>query len=115
MLARNLLGTCLEFSMLDMSGRPGCRTMEMFGAYPSHPLICAYFHRVGSKERFRLPGRAGSTSIVRWTLRPVIFGVEICSELGARSEFARNSLGKRPGPAMRGPLQVALRASITRT
>ena len=50
--------------MPDMTGRPGCRTMEMFGrkyrvvprAYPLHPLICAYFHRVGNKERFRLPG-----------------------------------------------------------
>ena len=28
-------------------------------AYPSHPLICAYFYRAGNKERFRLPGRAG--------------------------------------------------------
>ena len=30
-----------------------------------------------------------------------------CSELGVRSELARNSLGKRPGPAMRGTLQLA--------
>ena len=28
-------------------------------AYPSHPLIRAYFHRVGNKERFRLPGAGG--------------------------------------------------------
>ena len=28
-------------------------------AYPSHPLVCAYFHRVGNKERFRLPGARG--------------------------------------------------------
>ena len=28
----------------------------------------------------------------------------ICSELGFRLEFAWNSLGKRPGPAMRGTL-----------
>ena len=28
-------------------------------AYPSHPLICVYFHRVGNKERFRLPGAGG--------------------------------------------------------
>ena len=28
-------------------------------AYPSHPPICAYFHRVGNKERFRLPGAGG--------------------------------------------------------
>ena len=30
-------------------------------AYPSHPLICAYFHRVGNKERFRLPGAGGGS------------------------------------------------------
>ena len=28
-------------------------------AYPSHPLVCAYFHRDGNKERFRLPGAGG--------------------------------------------------------
>ena len=28
-------------------------------AYPSHPPICANFHRVGNKERFRLPGAGG--------------------------------------------------------
>ena len=28
-------------------------------AYPSHPLICAYFDRAGNKERFRLPGAGG--------------------------------------------------------
>ena len=30
-------------------------------AYPSHPLICAYFHRAGNKERFRLPGAGGGS------------------------------------------------------
>ena len=34
-----------------------CRVVPR--AYPSHPLICAYFHRVGNKERFRLPGAGG--------------------------------------------------------
>ena len=33
----------------------------------------------------------------------------ICSELGVRSEFARNSLEKRPGPAMHGTLQETFR------
>ena len=68
-----------------MTGRPGCRNngnvwrkyRVVPRAYPSHPLICPYFHRVGNKERFRLPGGGrGSTSIVQWTLRPVIFGVD---------------------------------------
>ena len=45
-------------------------------AYPSHPLICPYFHRVGNKDVLDYQGRAGSTSIVQWTLRPVIFGVD---------------------------------------
>ena len=45
----------------------------------------------------------------------------ICSEfagirlkLGVRSEFARNSLGKRPGPAMRGTLQREILLGIWR-
>ena len=33
----------------------------------------------------------------------------ICSELGVRSEFARKSLRKRPGPAMRGTLHWSWR------
>ena len=34
-----------------------CRVVPR--AYPSHPPICAYFHKVGNKERFRLPGAGG--------------------------------------------------------
>ena len=34
-----------------------CRVVPR--ACPSYPLICAYFHRVGNKERFRLPGAGG--------------------------------------------------------
>ena len=58
--------------------------------YPLRPLVsCLFFTRVETERVFRLPGvggetknvldyqgRAGSTSIVQWTLRPVIFGVE---------------------------------------
>ena len=60
--------------------------------YPSQPLIRAYFHRVGSKEGLLdYQGRAGSTSIVQWTLRPVIFGVE---KSATKSEM--DSLKKGP-------------------
>ena len=69
-----------------MTGRPGYRTMEMIGgsspSYLDHtpcvPLLVTLFNRVGSRKAFRLPGAAGIISIVRWNLRPVIFGVEIC-------------------------------------
>ena len=30
-------------------------------AYPLLPPICAYFHRVGNKERFGLPGAGGGS------------------------------------------------------
>ena len=47
-----------------------CRT------HPSRPLVCACFSRSGSKGALDFQGRRGITSIVRWNLRPVIFGVD---------------------------------------
>ena len=55
--------------MPNMTGRPGCRTMEMIGGssapYLAHtpcvPLFCTSFNRVGNKERFRLPGAGGGS------------------------------------------------------
>ena len=52
-----------------MTGRPGCRTMEMIGGSsapylartPCVPLFCSSFNRVGNKERFRLPGAGGGS------------------------------------------------------
>ena len=49
--------------------------------HPLRPCVFACFHRSGSSGAFRLPGAAwdrrhGITSIVRWNLRPVMFGVE---------------------------------------
>ena len=44
--------------------------------YPLRFLVCTLFNKGGSRGAFRLPGRAGIISIVRWNLRPVIFGVE---------------------------------------
>ena len=59
----------LEFSMPNMTGRPGHRTMEMIGGSsapylartPCVPLFCTSFNRVGNKERFRLPGAGGGS------------------------------------------------------
>ena len=64
-----------------MTGRPGHRTMEMIGGSTSlAPLASPYFvlYLVGVETEGLLDyqGRAGITSIVRWNLRPVIFGVE---------------------------------------
>ena len=67
-----------------MTGRLGYRTMELNGGSsalylactPSDPLFCTFFPRGGKRRAFRLPG-AGIISIVRWNLRPVIFGVEL--------------------------------------
>ena len=73
----------------DMTGRPAYRTMEMIGGSsapylartPCVPLFCTLFNRVGNKERFRLPGAGGGIiSIVRWNVRPVIFGVDGCGQ-----------------------------------
>ena len=69
--------------MPSMTGRPGHQTMEMNGgSYLARtlcvPLFCTLFNRGGNKRAFRLPGAVqGIISIVRWNLRPVIFGVEM--------------------------------------
>ena len=43
------------------------------------PCLCIV--QKGWKQRgFRLPGAVGIISIVRWNLRPVIFGVENCQK-----------------------------------
>ena len=48
--------------------------------HPLRPCVFAYFNRFGSKGAFRLPERRGITSVARWNLRPVIFGVESFSQ-----------------------------------
>ena len=75
--------------MPDMTGRPGCQTMEMFGGRaasylartPRIPLFMLIFIGLETKNVLDYQGRAGSTSIVQWTFRPVIFGVDRYSEL----------------------------------
>ena len=75
-------------SMPDMTGRPGCRTMEMFGestaSYlartPRIPFFVFIFIGLETKNVLDYQGRAGSTCIVQWTLRsgiskPVVWGM----------------------------------------
>ena len=76
-----------------MTGRPGCRTMEMNGGSsasylartPRVPLFCTLFPKGGSKRAFRLSGEGGMISIVRWKFRPVIFGGDCSSREGSQS------------------------------
>ena len=50
--------------MPNMTGRPGCRTMEMIGGSsvsylartPRVPLFSTLFNRSGNRRAFRLPG-----------------------------------------------------------
>ena len=76
-----------------MTGRPGCRTMEMIGgssaSYLARPpcvsLFCTLFNRDGNRRTLRLPvaGR-GSFPLYGWSLCPVIFGVEKRSKKGRK-------------------------------
>ena len=74
-------------SMPNMTGRPGYRKMEMIvpRSYPCVPLFSTLFNK-GWKQKSVLDyqGQAGIISIVRWNLRPVIFGVEGLSFFGDR-------------------------------
>ena len=74
-----------DYSMSNMTGRPGYRTMEMNGGsstpYPAcTPCVPLFVHciiRVEAEGLLDYHGRAGIISIVLWNLRPVIFGVEL--------------------------------------
>ena len=45
-------------------------------AHPLRPLVCISLIGLETKRLLDLQGRRGITSVVRWNLRPVIFGVE---------------------------------------
>ena len=84
----------LRFSLPNMTGRPGHRTMEMNGGSsapylactPCVPLFCTLFNGRG-KGLLDYQGRAGIISIVRWNLRPVIFGVEFWGPVPGRQDL----------------------------
>ena len=78
------------------SFRGNIRQNHPFGNHPfANPR-----NRSGNKSAFRLPGRAGITSIERWNLRPVIFGAvgETVSSAFWRTNFFGVS---RWSPSMR--------------
>ena len=50
-------------------------------AHPSRTLLSAYFNSSENKAALSFPGGRGIASVVRWNLRPVIFGVEFSSFL----------------------------------
>ena len=74
----NLSGT-------GMTGRPGHRTMEMNGrstvSYlvrtPRVPFFMLIVIGLEAKNRLAFQGRHGNASVVRWSLRPVIFACRI--------------------------------------
>ena len=81
-----MCGHGLKAVVPNMTGRPGCQTMEMNGGSsvrylartPCVPLFSTLFNRGGNRRAFRLPGAGrGIIAIVRWNLRPVIFGVDL--------------------------------------
>ena len=75
----------VQCSMPNMTGRPGYRTMEMNGGSsvpylartPCVPGFLRCLIGVETEGFLDYQGRAGIISIVRWNLRPVIFGVEM--------------------------------------
>ena len=74
----------IQNSMPNMIGRPGYRTMETNAGSSAPclartlcvPLFCTLFKGIETEGLSDYQGRAGIISIVRWNLRPVIFGVE---------------------------------------
>ena len=70
-----------------MTGRPGHRTMEMNGkstvSYlvraPRIPFFMLILMGLEAKNLLAFEGRRGIASVVRWNLRPVIFGVDLLS------------------------------------
>ena len=66
----------------SMTGRPGGRLIEMNGGSTASYLACTprvrlFMILIGleTKRLLDFQGRRGITSVVRWTVRPVIFGV----------------------------------------
>ena len=110
--------------MLNMTGRPGYRTMEMNGGSaapylactPCVPLFCTLLEGLLDCQ-----GRPGIICIVRWKLRPVIFGVESgllpkSPELAAADlttlREAKNVLKGPKSPTMPPHTQRACRHSL---
>ena len=83
-----------------MTGRPGHRTTEMNGkstvSYlvrtPRVPFFMLILIGLEAKNLLAFQGRRGIASVVRWNLRPVIFGVE---KRDAQHKFVHHSGRKK--------------------
>ena len=90
---RSITNRFVGGSGTDITGRPGDRTMEMNGGStasylartPCVPVFLFILIGPDAKGLSDFQGRRGITSVVWWSLRPVIFGVE-------RNEFATISV-----------------------
>ena len=95
------LCVALLFSGTGMTGRPGHRTMEVNGrstvSYlvrtPRVPFFMLILIGLEAKNRLAFQGRRGITSVVRWNLRPVIFGVDLWRKGKHINKIPRKSLG----------------------
>ena len=94
-----------------LTGRPGRRTMEMIGGSsvsylartPCVPLFSLCLIGVETEGLLDHQGRVGIISIVRWNLRPVIFGVESATGFRRSKPPATPYRGVRDG-VRQGPL-----------
>ena len=84
--SRGIPTTKFLYSMPDVTGRPGAGRWKGVEEAPrrtsrvplASPYLCFFFIGLETKNILDFQGRAGSTSIVQWTLRPVTFGVDLC-------------------------------------
>ena len=95
-MARKLFVELRDLGTNILTGRPGDQTMEIDGrstaSYLARTLCIPAFLPISicleAKGLLDFQGRRGITSVVRWNLRPVIFGVERC----LRKSFLVNDL-----------------------
>ena len=87
-----------------MTGRPGDRTMEMSGGSTALylartsrvPFFMLIFIGLEAKGLLDFQGRRGITSVVRWNLRPVIFGIELSvSSTQSRKNYQYSTEGQK--------------------
>ena len=61
--------------------------MPYLGCIPCAPLLGALFNRAETELPLDFQGRVGIISIVRWNLRPIIFGVGNCNRAVNSEKF----------------------------
>ena len=78
----NFSDNSVRVPYLEMNG--GSTASYLARTAPFASLCFYYFSRSGRKGALDFQGRHGITSVVRWKLRPVIFGVEMPQTLRAQ-------------------------------